>query len=316
MKRSRFFLTAVSYAGLSALLATSAAAQLTVPTEGWGGETKALLRVNQYGQGSALEGFNMHSDAPCPTPPCGGSWWEGPFTKSVGVRGYSLSGYGGWFDSGKDHLDLVVGGAAGRINSDPEDPDSTLILSSNRDVDVRLDNDGGEAGLFNIRNSGGAAVLTVNEQGRVTTAVLEISGGSDLSERFEIRSGATEPSPGLVVSIDPENPGALVVSHEAHDRKVAGVISGAGHLAPGVLLGRVESKKNPGLPVALTGRVYCWAETSNGPIGPGDLLTTSRLPGHAMKVTDHRKAWGAILGKAMTELSQARGLVLVLLSLQ
>lgn len=32
----------------------------------------------------------------------------------------------------------------------------------------------------------------------------------------------------------------------------------------------------------------------------GDLLTTSDTPGHAMKVTDHAKAQGTILGKAMT----------------
>ena len=43
-------------------------------------------------------------------------------------------------------------------------------------------------------------------------------------------------------------------------------------------------------PVALSGRVYCWADTSNGPINPGDLLTTSSTAGHAMKVTDHKKA--------------------------
>jgi hypothetical protein len=66
----------------------------------------------------------------------------------------------------------------------------------------------------------------------------------------------------------------------------------------------------------LTGRVYCWANASYGPIEPGDLLTTSDTPGHAMKVTDHAKAQGAIIGKAMTELKQGKGLVLVLVTLQ
>jgi hypothetical protein len=68
--------------------------------------------------------------------------------------------------------------------------------------------------------------------------------------------------------------------------------------------------------VALTGRVYCWADASDGPIQPGDLLTTSNVPGHAMKVTDHGQAQGAIIGKAMTGLEASRGLVLVLVSLQ
>jgi hypothetical protein len=35
-----------------------------------------------------------------------------------------------------------------------------------------------------------------------------------------------------------------------------------------------------------------------------------------MKVTDHAQAQGAILGKAMSPLTQGRGLVLVLVTLQ
>jgi len=66
----------------------------------------------------------------------------------------------------------------------------------------------------------------------------------------------------------------------------------------------------------LTGRVYVQADTSNGPIRPGDLLTTSATPGYAMKVTDHSRAHGAIIGKAMTGLKEGKGLALVLVSLQ
>ena len=58
------------------------------------------------------------------------------------------------------------------------------------------------------------------------------------------------------------------------------------------------------------------ADASKHPIQPGDLLTTSDTPGHSMKVTDHGKAQGAILGKAMSSLEQGKGLVLVLVTLQ
>jgi hypothetical protein len=68
--------------------------------------------------------------------------------------------------------------------------------------------------------------------------------------------------------------------------------------------------------VALTGRVYVQAETSNGAIKPGDLLTTSGTPGRAMRVSDHARAQGAILGKAMTALPDGQGMVLVLVTLQ
>ena len=69
-------------------------------------------------------------------------------------------------------------------------------------------------------------------------------------------------------------------------------------------------------PVALVGRVYAMADAAYGAIRPGDLLTSSDTPGHAMRVTDHGRAPGAIIGKAMTPLVEGRGLVLVLISLQ
>jgi len=68
--------------------------------------------------------------------------------------------------------------------------------------------------------------------------------------------------------------------------------------------------------VALTGRVYVQADAGYGAIKPGDLLTTSDTPGHAMKVIDHAQARGAVLGKAMSSLKEGKGLVLVLVTLQ
>jgi len=120
----------------------------------------------------------------------------------------------------------------------------------------------------------------------------------------------------MVVCIDPENPGDLTVATKAYDRRVAGVISGAGGVKPGMLMGQQGSKADGDNPVALTGRVYCWADAGFGPIEPGDLLTASDTPGHAMKVADHAKAQGAVLGKAMTRLESGKGLVLVLVTLQ
>ena len=92
-------------------------------------------------------------------------------------------------------------------------------------------------------------------------------------------------------------------------------VSGANGVKPGITLhqeGALEGGQN----VALSGRVYVLADASNGPIKPGDLLTTSNLAGHAMKVTNHAGAQGAILGKAMGSLQNGSGMVLVLVSLQ
>lgn len=113
---------------------------------------------------------------------------------------------------------------------------------------------------------------------------LQILGGSDLAEPFDVPApAATTPDPGSVVVIDPARPGELRVSDAAYDARVAGVISGANHLAPGMVMRSEESPFAHGdHPVAPTGRVWCKVDASFGAVHPGDLLTTSPAPGHAM----------------------------------
>lgn len=181
-------------------------------------------------------------------------------------------------------------------------------------------------GVWGITTSGFAGRFDgqVQVNGTTSTRILQITGGADLAERFEVR-GANQVvgraavkaiEPGMVVVIDAQNAGELIVSSAPYDHRVAGVISGAGGVHTGMLMGQSGSLADGNQPVALAGRVYCWADTKNGPIVPGDLLTTSNTPGHAMKVTNYRKAQGAIIGKAMTGLKENKGLVLVLVSLQ
>jgi hypothetical protein len=160
-------------------------------------------------------------------------------------------------------------------------------------------------------------------QGTTMTGVLQITGGADFAENFDVNlekanddTMAAEVKAGMVVSIDPANPGKLALSAQAYDRRVAGVISGAGGVKPGMVMSQEGTLADGKRPVALSGRVYCWADAALGAIEPGDLLTTAPTPGHAMKVTDPAKAQGAILGKAMTSLKEGRGLVLVLVTLQ
>lgn len=154
---------------------------------------------------------------------------------------------------------------------------------------------------------------TLDIAGTTRTDVLQIDGGADLAEPFVI---AGQPEPGLVVAIDPDHIGQLRIADKAYDRTVAGIISGAGGLQPGLTMQQPEVVQGETHPVALTGRVYVWADASFGAIQPGDLLTTSATPGHAMRVGDYALAQGAILGKAMSKLEAGKGLVLVLVSLQ
>lgn len=154
--------------------------------------------------------------------------------------------------------------------------------------------------------------------GMTTTNVLRITGGSDIAEPYDIvAAGDIIPQPGMVVSIDSAQLGKMRVADSAYDRTVAGIISGAGGVNPGLTLTQDGTVADGELPVANVGRVWCWCDAdANGPIVAGDLLTTADTAGHAMKVTDHARSQGAIIGKAMSSLESGRGLVLVLVSLQ
>jgi hypothetical protein len=162
-------------------------------------------------------------------------------------------------------------------------------------------------------SGGGTTLMTLDSAGVLSVPVLQITGGADVAEPFKM---ATESLPkGSVVVIDDEAAGQLKLSDHAYDTRVAGIVSGANGINPGLSLrqaGLTDGSQN----VALSGRVYVLADASTGAIKPGDLLTTSATPGHAMKVTNHAQAQGAILGKAMSSLPTGRGMVLVLVTLQ
>ena len=107
----------------------------------------------------------------------------------------------------------------------------------------------------------------------------------------------------------------MKISETPYDTKVAGIVSGAGGLKPGLTL-QGDCTSNVNTLVAMTGRVYCKAVATSNPIEPGDLLTTSDIRGHAMKAVNRQATHGAILGKAMSPLQDGKGLVLVLVNLQ
>jgi hypothetical protein len=109
--------------------------------------------------------------------------------------------------------------------------------------------------------------------------------------------------------------GALQHCQRAYDKRVAGVVSGAGDYKPGLILDRQQAHDDR-VPVALVGKVYCKVDAQYAPIEVGDLLTTSSTLGHAMKADDPLKAFGAVIGKALQGLQSGQGLVPILVALQ
>ncbi len=173
----------------------------------------------------------------------------------------------------------------------------------------------GYGGFFYNLAGGGVALKA---DGLAQVKVLQILGGGDVAEPFDVSDAGVPIRPGHVVVIDEAHAGRLRLCDAAYDPKVAGIISGANDLAPGMIL-RTEHRPDAdgGYPVAMAGRVWCFADASvGGPIRPGDRLTTSGVEGHAMRVMDPTRADGAVIGKAMSALEEGRGLVLVLVNLQ
>jgi hypothetical protein len=158
----------------------------------------------------------------------------------------------------------------------------------------------------------GAALVA---DGRTSTKTLEILGGSDIAEHFTVSKSESKIEAGTLMVIDEKNAGSVVPSALAYDKRVVGVVSGAGGVKTGMTL-RQEGVLEGEAVVAVAGRVYVKVSSINGKIKPGDLLTSSNIPGYAMKATKKRKATGAIIGKAMTSLDAKEGLVLILVNLQ
>jgi hypothetical protein len=81
-------------------------------------------------------------------------------------------------------------------------------------------------------------------------------------------------------------------------------------------MGKHEQSAARRQPIALVGKVFCKVDATYGSIEVGDLLTSSATYGHAMKASDVTRAFGSVLGKAMSPLGNGLGLIPILISLQ
>lgn len=197
---------------------------------------------------------------------------------------------------------------------------------------------GGENGVFGMadqkrgsgvygRNDEGNGVaghsdrgVGVKGSGRVAGRFegdVEVTGdlrltNADCAEEWDI-APAQQALPGSVMVLDDE--GRLEVCTSGYDRKVVGVLSGAGQYRPAIVLDRqgdTTDRRN----LAVLGKVYCMADASYGPISVGDLLTSSPTPAHAMRSGDRERSFGSVIGKALGPLPDGNGLIPILVALQ
>jgi hypothetical protein len=233
-----------------------------------------------------------------------------------GVYGTSASSYGvyGSISSAFVPGPAVVAGVWGENTGTGTGVKGT---SQGGDAVAGFSSSGQHAGVSAVNDSGGFGLWARGTPAGHFQGNVEVTGdlclvNQDCAEDFEI-SDAEEIEPGTVMVID--RGGTLYISECAYDKRVAGVVSGAGDLRPGIILGRQQSRQHT-MPIALLGRANCKVDAGQASIEVGDLLTTSPTRGHAMKAVDPSKAFGAVIGKALRPLEGGVGVIPILIALQ
>jgi hypothetical protein len=232
----------------------------------------------------------------------------------AGVQGHSATGAGIRGES--DNLVGVFGrsvkgdGVQGR--SAAVDHSGVSAINETGGYGLYASSNGGEAGHFEGRVTIKGDIQVTQNLG--VTGNVNVEGdvrfiNGDIAERFPVAAAFT---PGMVMILD--ETGRLTPCACSYDKRVVGVVSGAGDLKPAVTL-RCENAGNHGATIALVGTVLCLADASQAAVEVGDLLTTSSTPGHAMKAADTQRAFGTAIGKALAPLASGRGLVPVVVSL-
>ena len=182
-------------------------------------------------------------------------------------------------------------------------------------------NASGVVGAIGPNNTTGAGVTGIGNNSGAMAGLffgnVQVTGdiflpGADCAEQFDIAT-VDGIEPGTVMVINDQ--GALAPSQQAYDKTVAGVISGAGKFKHGIVLDK-QLNGDSRMPLALLGKVCCKVDAGWGPIKVGDLLTTSPTVGHAMKAEDREKAFGSVIGKALSPMNSGRGLMPILIALQ
>ena len=228
------------------------------------------------------------------------------------------------FDAHFAVLDLGAAGNEGDLRIRGDDGEFTFHLDGGRQLFVVRDAAGrdvlkfdGTHALLEIGAQGNEGDLFIRDDaGRISIRMDGNSGdivlsNADCAEEFDT-SAADPVEPGTVMVLD--DVGGVCVATRAYDRRVAGIVAGAGDRRPGIVLGRREGVPSR-IPVAVAGTTFCKVDASSGPVDVGDLLTSSGNAGHAMRAADPLRAAGAVIGKALRPLDGGTGLLPVLVAL-
>ncbi|MEZ4869774.1 MAG: hypothetical protein R3C14_51085 [Caldilineaceae bacterium] len=224
-----------------------------------------------------------------------------------------------YFDGNRGNLWMGGNGKDGDLVIFPKDASNTRDTSN---ATFHFDGNGGNLWMGGNGRDGDILLFpsSATNNHAVAQATIHLDGNAgeitfrnaDCAEEFALSEAVDAPPDSVMVLTDN---GLLQPSNRPYDKRVVGIISGAGKYKPGLLLDKQDSESNR-RPIAIMGKVYCMVIADGAPIAVGDLLTTSHIAGHAMKVKDEQRAFGAVIGKALASLTDGAGLIPVLVALQ
>ncbi|MDD5528350.1 MAG: hypothetical protein PHO56_05295, partial [Patescibacteria group bacterium] len=192
------------------------------------------------------------------------------------------------------------------------------MISYNRNTSTWLPlilNDGAPAGVGGVgigTNNPGAYKLYVNGDAYISGQIT--AGSGDVAEEFYTDKNypagtvlVMDNKPSYAEASAGEGYKSSRACNKKYDSTVIGVISEK----PGMVVGQIEGKYKA--PVALVGVIKVRANSSNGKIHQGDLLTTSAISGEAMLASAPQI--GTIIGKALED-DSGKGFVMALVNLK
>ena len=228
----------------------------------------------------------------------------------------------------------IVGGAIARLEAVGEDMSGLKGTTNDGAGVIGLAQTGygvfGQSqSLYGVygRSNTGIGVVAQSESGNLVEGLTNTGrkfhitnngtyvAGSDFAEALPALGNRSSYEPGDLLVVSTKDPGKIEKASRPYDSRVAGIYS----TRPGMLgadkqgASRVDTED---VPVAIVGIVPTKVSALNGRIRVGDLLTTSSLPGYAMRCANRVRCVGAVVGKALEPLANGQGVIKVLVMLR
>jgi hypothetical protein len=268
------------------------------------GTSNSISGRGVFGEATGTTGFNMgvRGETASTHPDAIGVFGlaNNSFATGAGVKGQNngTNGYAVWGQGGNGAI-----GVLGQTNSSTRF--GVWAYNSGTGVALRAEGSGNLIEAWSL--SPVNVRFRVDNNGNVTADGAFTSPAADFAELLPAVPGL---EPGDVLVIQAE--GTLGLSDRAYQSTVVGVYS----TEPAFLGGAgIDADRTGKVPLAVVGIVPVKASAENGVIRPGDMLTASDTPGHAMRAGTDAPV-GTVIGKALTSLERGSGMIRMLVTLQ